>query len=249
MPKEKTRPEYSTKQPPWVDPAVFFEQLPEVMKQVPPMPGEEALYKWIGSLLEAAAKDPEVMTTLKETAFSADKEIVAPMMEWRYNGQPAGNGWTSESNNAAFGTDYYHRMGAVKAYPYSNRRNETMYYYTSNDSQMQPMVGESSYTVTFPKGQLPPTKGFWSLTVYNPEHFFYPNALERFALGTKNKTLKYGDDGSLTLYVGNKSPGKEKESNWLPAPKGGFSIWIRSYWPDQPMLDGTWKPPVIKKGN
>ena len=65
------------------------------MKQVPPMPGEEALYKWIGSILDAAAKDPEVMATLKETAFAADKEIVAPMMQWRYNGQPAGNGWTS----------------------------------------------------------------------------------------------------------------------------------------------------------
>jgi len=249
VPKEKVRPEYSTKQPPWVDPAVFFDQLPEVMKQVPPMPGEEALYKWIGSILDAAAKDPEVMATLKETAFAADKEIVAPMMQWRYNGQPAGNGWTSESNNAAFGTDYFHRMGAVKAYPYSNRRNETVYLYTSDDTQGQPLVGESSYTVTFPKGQLPPTKGFWSLTVYNPEHFFYPNALNRFALGTKNKTLKHADDGSLTIYLGNKSPGKEKESNWLPAPAGGFSIWIRSYWPDQPMLDGTWKPPVIKKGN
>ena len=131
VPEEKVRPEYSTKQPPWVDPAVFFEQLPAVMKQVPPMPGEEALYKWIGSILDAAAKDPEVMATLKETAFAADKEIVAPMMQWRYNGQPAGNGWTSESNNAAFGTDYFHRMGAVKAYPYSNRRNETVYLYTS----------------------------------------------------------------------------------------------------------------------
>ena len=108
-------------------------------------------------------------------------------------------------------------------------------------------MGKSSYEVTFPKGQLPPSKGFWSLTVYNPEHFFYPNALNRFALGTKNKTLKYNDDGSLTLYVGNQSPGKEKESNWLPAPAGNFSIWIRSYWPDQAILDGTWKPPVVAK--
>ena len=73
VPKEKTRPKYSTKQPPWVDPAVFFDQLPAVMKQVPPMPGEEALYKWIGSMLDAAAKDPEVMKTLRETAFAADQ--------------------------------------------------------------------------------------------------------------------------------------------------------------------------------
>ena len=76
-------------------------------------------------------------------------------------------------------------------------------------------MGTSTYEVTFPKGQLPPSKGFWSLTVYNPEHLFYPNALNRFALGTKNKTLKYNDDGSLTIYLGNKSPGKDKESNWI----------------------------------
>ena len=249
MPKETIRPEYSTKQPPWVDPAVFFDQLPDVMKQVPPMPGEEALYKWIGSVLDAAAKDPEVMKTLRETAVAADKELVAPMMQWRYDGQPAGNGWTVAYNNAAFGTDYIHRMGAVKAYPYSNKANETIYFQAANDSQLQPLVGKSSYEVTFPKGQIPPAKGFWSLTVYNPEHFFYPNALNRYALGTKNKTLKYNDDGSLTIYFGNQSPGKEKESNWLPAPAGNFSIWIRAYWPDQAILDGTWKPPVIKVVN
>ena len=140
-------------------------------------------------------------------------------------------------NNAAFGTDYIHRMGAVKACPYSNKSNETIYFQAANDLQLQPLVGKSSYEVTFPKGQLPPAKGFWSLTVYNPEHFFYPNALNRYALGTKNKTLKYNDDGSLTIYFGNQSPGKEKESNWLPAPDGNFSIWIRAYWPDQTILD------------
>ena len=247
VPKEKTRPEYSTKQPPWVDPAIFFDQLPTVMKQVPPMPGEEALYKLIGSALDAAAKDPEVMKTLRETAFAADKELIAPMMWWRYNGQSAGNGWTSPTNNGAFGTDYYHRTGAVKADPYDNKRNETMYFYTDNDTQLQQLDGKSSYEVTFQKGELPPVKGFWSLTMYDPEHFFAPNALKRYALGTKNKTLKYNDDGGLTIYLGNKSPGKENEANWLPAPAGNFSIWIRAYWPDQAILDGTWKPPVVKK--
>ncbi len=83
------------------------------------------------------------------------------MMQWRYDGQPAGNGWTVAYNNAAFGTDYVHRMGAVKAYPYSNKSNETIYFQAANDSQLQPLVGKSSYEVTFPKGQIPPAKGFW----------------------------------------------------------------------------------------
>ncbi len=99
--------------------------------------------------------------------------------------------------------------------------------------------------VTFAKGQTPPVKGFWSLTLYNDVHFFNPNALKRYSLGTKNKTLKYNADGSLTLYAGAKSPGKDKESNWLPAPNGTFSLYIRAYWADQAILDGTWQPPTV----
>jgi hypothetical protein len=92
---------------------------------------------------------------------------------------------------------------------------------------------------------LPPVKGFWSLTMYNPAHFFYPNPLKRYALGTKNKRLKTNADGGLTIYLGNTWSGRDKESNWLPAPTGDFSIWLRAYWPDQAILDGTWKPPVV----
>jgi hypothetical protein len=250
MPKVErkgTPAKYSSTQPPWVDPATFFDTLPIVMQQVPPMPGEEALYEQIGSVLDAAAKDAEVMKTLRQTAFAADAELVAPMMRWRVNGEPAGNGWTSPANNGAFGTDYIHRMGAVKADPYDNKRNETMYFYTDNDTNSQQLVGGSSYAVTFPKGQLPPVKGFWSLTVYNPEHVFAPNAINRFALGTKHKSLKYNSDGSLTIYLGTKSPGADKQSNWIPAPVGNFSVWLRTYWPDQAILDGKWQPSAIEK--
>jgi hypothetical protein len=90
-------------------------------------------------------------------------------------------------------------------------------------------------------------KGFWSLTVYNAENLFQPNELNRFSLGTKNKDLRFGADGSLTLYLGAKSPGKDKESNWIPAPQGRFSLLLRNYWPDQAVIDGTWVPPDAVK--
>ena len=80
-------------------------------------------------------------------------------------------------------------------------------------------------------------KGFWSLTLYNEEKFFFPNALNRFSLGTKNKTLKYAADGSLTLYLGAKSPGQENEANWIPAPDGHFSLILRLYWPEASVLE------------
>ena len=229
----------------WVNPETFFDELPDVMKEVPPLPGEEALYKWIGSVLEAAARDPEVEKTLKETAVASERELIDPFFQWRYNGRPAGNGWNSPVNNAEWGTDYLNRTGTVKSNIYDNRPEETKYIYTDDDSQGRQLHGRNLYAVTFPKGQVPPVKGFWSLTLYNEFHLFNPNPLKRYSLGTKNKTLKYNADGSLTLYAGAKSPGKDKENNWLPAPNGTFSLYIRAYWADQAILDGTWKPPVV----
>jgi hypothetical protein len=75
-----------------VNPDTYFDELPAVMKQVPPLPGEEALYNWISSVLEAADKDPEIKRTLKETADAADGEMITAFLQWRYNGRSAGNG-------------------------------------------------------------------------------------------------------------------------------------------------------------
>ena len=231
----------------WVEPETFFDQLPAVMKSVPPLPGEEALYNWIGSVLDAAAKDPAIMQTLKETAIAAETEMITPFFQWRYNGRPAGNGWNSPVNNAKWGTDYLNRTGTARSNMYDNRPEETKYIYRDDDSQGQQLDGHHLYTVTFPKGQLPPVKGFWSLTLYDDQHLFFPNPLKRQSLGTKNKDLKYNADGSLTLYYGANSPGREKETNWVPAPEGTFSLYLRSYWSEQAVLDGTWMPPQVEK--
>jgi hypothetical protein len=150
-------------------------------------------------------------------------------------------------NNAEWGTDYLNRTGTAKSNMYDNRPEETKYIYRDDDSQDKQLDGHNLYTITFPKGQTPPVRGFWSLTLYNDLHLFNPNPLGRYSLGTKNKNLKYNDDGSLTLYAGAKSPGKDKESNWLPAPAGTFSLYIRCYWSEPAVLDGTWQPPQVEK--
>jgi hypothetical protein len=172
------------------------------MKSVPPLPGEEALYEWIGSVLDAAAKDATIKKTLTETAIAAEPELITPFLQWRYNGRSAGNGWNSPVNNAEWGTDYVNRTATSKSNMFDNLPTETKYIYTDDDSQGEQLRGQNSYSITFPKGQLPPVKGFWSLTLYNEVHFFHPNPLERYSLGTKNKNLKYNADGSLTLYAG-----------------------------------------------
>lgn len=233
----------------WVNPATYYEELPVVMKEVPPLPGEEALYGWIKSVWDAAEKNPDTKKALVESFAAANEELVNPLFQFQYNGRPVGNGWTVPANASAWGTDYLNRTAVSKSSMYQNTAAETQYNLRELDTEGKPLDGHNQYTVTFSKGQVPPVKGFWSLTMYNDEKFFYPNPLNRFSLGTKNKTLKYAADGSLTLYLSNKSPGKENEANWLPAPPGSFSLIMRLYWPDTSVLEDKWQPPQLKKGS
>lgn len=101
--------------------------------------------------------------------------------------------------------------------------------------------------MTFAAGATPPVHGFWSLTLYNEHHFFAPNDLKRYSLGTKNKGLKANADGSLTLYVQADPPDEGKRTNWLPAPKADFSLYVRCYWPGAAILEGKWTPPAVMK--
>lgn len=231
----------------WVVPEKYFDQLADVLKTVPPLPGEEALYGQIAALLAAAEKNPEIKKAITGAAQELDDKLIKDFLLWKYNGKPAGNGWNRSVNNAEWGLDYFNRTGTARSNMFDNRPNETQYFYTDGASDGKQLDGKNSYAITFPAGQLPPVKGFWSMTLYNAHHFFNPNELNRYSLGTKNKELKKNADGSLTLYAGAKSPGADKESNWLPAPNGTFSLYIRAYWGKQAILDGSWKPPVVKR--
>lgn len=231
----------------WVIPEKFFDQLQTVLDTVPPQPGEEAMYAQFNALLQAARKNPEIKKQLTDIAIQSEKDIVQPFFQWQHNGGPAGNGWNRSQNNAEYGYDYFNRTATSKSNMFENRPNETQYFYTDDDSSGKSLDGSATYAVTFPKDEQPPVDGFWSLTLYNKEHFFFPNPLHRFSLGTKNKQLQLNADGSLTLYVGSRSPGKDKESNWLPAPAEHFSLYIRAYWGKQGTVDGSWKPPMVHK--
>jgi hypothetical protein len=223
--------------------------LGEVLKTVPPLPGEEALYGQMTALLAAAEKNPEIKKAITEVAKELDETLIKDFLLWKYNGKPAGNGWNRSVNNAEWGIDYFNRTGTARSNMFDNRPSETQYFYTDGSSDGELLDGKNTYSIIFPAGQEPPVNGFWSLTLYNEHHFFHPNELKRYSLGTKNKTLKRNPDASLTLYAGSKSPGPEWESNWLPAPEGAFSLYIRSYWGKQGILDGSWKPPVVTKTN
>ena len=231
----------------WVKPELFFDQLSTVLDQVPPLSGEEALYAQFRAVLAAADADARLKGALNDAAESANEELMEPLFQFRNYGLSLPGNWTTQKNGAEFGTDYYTRSAVAKSNILVNKPNETKYFYQDLDEDGARLNGRNYYTVTFAKGQLPPVKGFWSLTLYNEFHFFHPNELNRYSLGTKNKGLALDADGSLTLHAQAKSPGKDKESNWLPAPDGDFSLYIRAYWPEAAILDGKWTPPPVEK--
>jgi hypothetical protein len=231
----------------WVVPETFFDQLVDIMKEVPPQPGEEAWYAQVNALLDGIAKNPKLKEVAKKAAIDAEQNLVSPLLQFVNVGYPIKNNWTTQSNGAQFGVDYLTRTSCAKANIFVNKPVETKYFYQDLDSAGVRLNGSNQYTVTFSKENIPPVKGFWSLTMYDKEHFFVPNQLNRYSLGTKNKDLKYNADGSLTLYVQNAAPDESKKSNWLPAPAGTFSVYIRCYWPEEQVLTDSWNPPAVVK--
>jgi hypothetical protein len=231
----------------WVVPARFFQELPAVLADAPPLPGEEARYAQVMAVLAAAKDNPSLMAAMIAAATEADEKLVTPLFQFRNYGQQLPFNWSTISNEAAFGVDYYTRTAVAKSNILVNSPQETKYFYQDLDASGGRLNGANRYTVTFAKDETPPVNGFWSLTLYNEHHFFAPNELKRYSLGTKNKTLKPNADGSLTIYVQADPPPEAQRANWLPAPKDrDFSLYVRAYWPKAAVLDGSWTPPAVE---
>jgi hypothetical protein len=159
------------------------------------------------------------------------------------------NGWTFSTKTGLYGTDYLQRAFVTAIGLGANRPQDAVYPTSEVDAEGKPYSGANKYVMHFPKGQLPPADGFWSLTMYNGEYFFVANPLNRYSISTR-QNLKANADGSTDLYIQNESPGADKESNWLPAPTAKFILMLRLYWPKEKspsIINGTWKIPAVKQ--
>ena len=173
----------------WVFPEKFVDELPAVMRDAPPLPGESARYAEILSVIAAAQKDPALKKAMTDEAVKADADLVGPLLQFRNFGIPLPGYWTTVDNGAAFGTDYFTRTAVAKSNILVNKAAETKYFYQDLDSSGARLNGGNRYTVTFAKGQLPPVTGFWSLTMYNAAALLRENPINRYSIGTKNKDL------------------------------------------------------------
>lgn len=201
-----------------------------------------------GKPFDMAKLDPAVQAALADVPKTASAKIFAQ----KATSGTMQNGWLIPAAAGVYGTDYLQRaLIAAFGWP-ANISEDAVYPYTTVDAAGETLSGANKYTLTFAKGQTPPVNGFWSITMYFDDGgwWFVPNPLNRFTVSMRDNP-KANADGSLTLYFQNESPGKEKEANWLPAPKGDFILMLRMYWPKTeapsilPPGKGTWKPPAV----
>jgi hypothetical protein len=146
--------------------------------------------------------------------------------------------------------DWLKRAAAAMGGIYGNDVAEALYPYLTADSEgNKPDCSKNRYTLTFPKGLLPPVNAFWSVTMYDGKtQFLIDNPINRYLINSPMlPDLRKNDDGSLTLYIQKESPGKDKESNWLPAPDGPIFLVMRLYWPKEEAIKGQWKPPAVTR--
>jgi hypothetical protein len=171
------------------------------------------------------------------------------------------NGWKVASlfgDRAFFNGNWLLRAAGAKGGIYGNIAVEATYPYTKTLADGEPLDGSKhNYTLTFPAGQLPPVNAFWSVTMYDGKtQLLIENPINRYLINSPMLSgMKTDADGSLTLYIQNKSPGADKESNWLPAPNEDMYLVMRLYWPkvEPPSIlppgSGTWQPPALKQSS
>ncbi len=145
--------------------------------------------------------------------------------------------------------DYFNRALGVYVGIFGNVKKVSVYFASSKDDKGELYDGSKhNYIQKFSADQIPPAKFFWSYTMYKlPQRWLVDNPINRYSIGSPTPGLKKEADGSIIIYMQTESPGKDKESNWLPTPNGPFWPILRTYGPGPTILDGTWKQPIIKQ--
>jgi len=230
----------------------FFNVLSFVLRFCPTHPSERALMARFALLGIAASGNfdprsfsPEIQKAVQDGIADAWKEFdefKANELDTRK--VPSGD---LTGTRAHLKNNYLYRMAAAVLGIYGNSKEEALYPIYFVDSAGEKLDGNNRYTLRFQPGQLPPVKAFWSLTMYElPSSLLVANPLNRYLINSPMlPTLKRDTDGGLTLYIQHESPGKDRETNWLPAPNGPFMTALRLYWPKPGVADGNWSAPAL----
>jgi hypothetical protein len=230
--------------------ATYFTQAAELMKLHPPHPTDWSTVARIrrigiqpGKSFNLSRLDSAAQKTLSGVPDAALKLMTEKLPTLA----PVVNGWAMMTDTMGVYGDYYLKRAIVAQIGLgANQPDDAVYPLNVCDAGGQPLDGEHDYRLHFHRDELPPVDAFWSVTMYDAEGFQAANQLDRFAIGDRDK-LSYNADGSLDIHVQHESPGPDRESNWLPAPRGPLGVTMRLYAPKPEVLQGRWKPPAIAR--
>jgi hypothetical protein len=254
-PEVKIDPSVDMKTPPKIQvdtmPAgKYFAYAAELMKLHPPHLTDEpivAQMKRVG-IEPGKSFDIDKLDPVVRKALDGAPAVAQKLMEWKVSTLArVANGWSMNTDTMGVYGNYYLKRAIVAQLGLgANLPEDAIYPLNLGDESGRPLDGANKYTLHFEKAATPPVNAFWSITLYDSEGFQVPNPLNRFAVSSW-MPFQYEPDGSLTLYFQNESPGKDKEANWLPAPKGAFNLTMRLYAPKSEALTGKWNPPPVTR--
>jgi len=228
----------------------FFAYTAELLKVIPPHFTDQPIIAQLkrigiepGKSFDLAKADPAIRNALASVPEDGQR-----LMAWKIPTLArVANGWSMNTDTMGVYGNYYLKRAIVAQFGLgANLPEDAIYPLNLGDETGKPLDGANKYTLHFDKGDTPPANAFWSVTLYDPDGFQVANALNRFAVSSW-MPFKYNADGSLDLYFQNVSPGKDKEANWLPAPKGPFNLTMRLYAPRSEALTGKWNPPPVTR--
>jgi hypothetical protein len=228
----------------------YFAYAAELLKLHPPHVTDEPIIAQMrrlgiepGKSLDLSKLDPVV-----QKALASAPEAGQQLMKWKMPTiARVANHWSMNTDTmGVYGNYYLKRAMVTEVGLGANLPEDAIYPLNLGDETGRPLDGANKYSIHFDKGATPPANAFWSITLYDSEGFQVGNSLNRFAVSSW-MPFKYNADGSLDLYFQNESPGKDKEANWLPAPKGAFNLTMRLYSPKSEALTGKWNPPPITR--
>nr|WP_294505352.1 DUF1254 domain-containing protein [uncultured Rhodopila sp.] len=237
----------------------FFEYLDFALQYAPAAPNETEIRAQLASI----GVGPGKTFNFKDLPLKQKLEIAVGMKQGQRKVDAAVaragtmvNGWNISGlfgDSAHYNGDWLSRAAAAQGGIYGNSPAEAMYPFGRSDVTGKALDGRNTYTITFPANGLPPVNAFWSVTMYDGKtQLLVKNPIDRYLINSPMlPNMKRNADGSLTLYISNKSPGTNRESNWLPAPAGPIYLVMRLYWPKEnppsilPPGQGTWRPPGV----
>ena len=225
----------------------YFNRLAMLMQANPPARADSIIVRRMARLgikagqpFDSSKLDRKTLKVVIAAPAVAQQAIIA-------HGQsiPVVNGWSYTTRTGRYGTDYLQRSYITWVGLGANLPQDAIYPVAEVDATGNKLNGANNYVLHFNKGETPPVKGFWSLTMYDPQMFFVANPLNRYQISPAQSPVKTNPDGSLDIYIQHSSPGADRQANWLPAPSGPFVLMLRFYEPGNEIIGGQWKPPGV----